>query len=85
MATKLIGQPKAILHDRGKRDTLLYVFDVPGEPRLGKVVVRVNINQKIRTPRGNQTTTDNSVRSGGLVPRLNLANPAKYDPIDGKL
>ena len=25
---RLIGKPRAILHDKGKRDTLLYVFDV---------------------------------------------------------
>ena len=82
---RLIGKPRAILQDKGKRDTLLYVFDVPGDPRLGKFVVRVNINQKVRTPTGNRTTTVNSVRSGGMVPRLNLSDPAQYDIIDGRL
>ena len=82
---RLIGKPKAILHDKRKRDTLLYVFDVPGDPRLGKFVVRVNINQKVRTPTGNRTTTVNSVGSGGIVARLNLSDPAQYDIIERRL
>ena len=82
---KMIGSPKAVLYDRRKRDTLLFVFDVPGETRLGKFVVRVNINQKVRTPTGNRTTTVNSVRSGGMVARRNLINPTHYDLVDGRL
>ncbi len=82
---RLVGKPRAILHDKGKRDTLLYVFDVPGDPRLGKFVVRVNINQKVRTPTGNRRRTVNSVRSGGMVARRNLIDPTHYDLVDGRL
>ena len=81
----LIGKPRAILHDKRKRDTLLYVFDVPGDPRFGKFVIRVNINQKVRTPTGNRTTTVNSIRSGGMVPAPALKDRNAYDLVDGKL
>lgn len=72
-----LERPKAILW--GKHDGALhYVFDVPGESRLGNVVVR---------PRA----TDDRVRhrhhnfivSGGLTGRDDLMNAADYEPIQG--
>ena len=47
--------------------------------------VGVNINQKVRTPTGNRTTTVNSVRSGGMVPAPALKDRNAYDLVDGKL
>lgn len=74
-----LERPRAILW--GKHDGALhYVFDVPGESRLGNVVVR---------PRA----TDDRVRhrhhnfivSSGLTGRDDLMNAAEYEPIQGAL
>jgi SPP1 gp7 family putative phage head morphogenesis protein len=80
-----ITQPRAVLWD--KRDpALVYVFDIPGEQRDGKVVVRVNYRVKGQGPDGERRSLQtNSVRTGGLVQVRNLADGNIYDLVEGEL
>lgn len=82
---EFIHKPKAVLWD--KRDpAVLYVFDVPGESRDGKVVIRVNYKTKARAPDGKRyMVKTNSLRTGGLVKLENLKDTEVYGIIDGKL
>ncbi len=82
---ELLNKPKAVLVDRQDL-ALVYVFDVPTDPRMGKLVVRVNYADKARPPGGKaQTIRTNSVRTAGLVPQPALADPARYDLVFGSL
>jgi|SaaInlStandDraft_7_1057024.scaffolds.fasta_scaffold210577_1 hypothetical protein len=46
-----ISNPKAVLWDK-QDPALLYVFEVPGETRKGKYVVRVEYPTKAKLPGG---------------------------------
>lgn len=72
----IIKDPKAILLDK-KDNALLYIFDVEGDKRLGKVVVHTSKRIK--------NDVVNSVRSGGLVMQETLSDPAAYKLIKGSL
>ena len=76
---RVVAEPRAVLWD--KRDpALLYVVDVPGEGRRGKVVVRVGFQEKVRTKGGERVRMrTNAVRTGGLVDESNLADPGRYE------
>lgn len=64
---ELLANPRAIVLDQQSM-ALMYVFDVPDEPRLGKLVVRVNYVAKTRVPgAARQTITTNAVLTAGLV------------------
>lgn len=80
-----IHKPKAILWD--KRDPgLLYIFDVPGVAREGKIVVRVNYKTKARAADGGRHAVQtNSLRTGGLVDVKNLKENKVYEILEGEL
>lgn len=80
-----ITAPHAILWD--KRDpALVYVWDVPGDEKHGKLIVRVNYKTKGRGPDGKRhAVVTNSVRTGGLVELQNLKEENVYEVIDGRL
>lgn len=81
----IVARPKAVLFDR-RDGGLLYVFDVPGDGRAGKLVVRLNYGTKQRGPGGFKVPiTLNAVRTAGLVPTASLADAATYDVIEGAL
>lgn len=83
---ELLNDPSAILWDEGKQ-TLLYVFDVPGDTkgRTGKIVVAVDYVRKIKQTGGKrEMITENRVISGGMVDISNLREPHLY-VIEGKL
>lgn len=76
---------KAVLRD--KRDgALLYVFDVPTDPRLGKIVVKVDFPVKVRPPGGRKTTIQlNVIRTAGLVEARVLSDVNAYELLSGAL
>lgn len=78
----LLANPRAILRD--KRDgQLLYVFDVPGEDRAGKLVVRLDFSRQARPPGGkSQRITTNAIRTAGLVSDVDLRDPI-YELLEG--
>jgi hypothetical protein len=80
----MLRNAKAVLLD--KRDgNLLFVFDVPGNPKKGKFVIQLNIASKRRTLSGNQQVTTNSVRSGGLVDEASLRDEHFYERLTGAM
>lgn len=79
-----LGQAKAVLYDR-INPALVYVFDIEGDPRLGKIVVRVNYSSKARTDEGRVTVQMNSVQSAGLVATKTLQDGARYDVLRGEV
>lgn len=83
---ELLNDPVAILWDDDKQ-TLLYVFDVPDDPkgRTGKIVVAVDYIRKVKQPGGKrEIITENRVISGGVVQAVNLKE-SRYELIAGKL
>lgn len=81
----ILDQAKAILRDKISGE-LLYVFDVPDESRLGKVVVRVEFGIATRPPgKGKVRIVTNAIRSAGLVPELALRNAGTYEVLSGAL
>jgi hypothetical protein len=81
-----ISNPKAVLWDK-QDPALLYVFEVPGETRKGKYVVRVDMKDKVHLPGSNSSEKirSNFVRTGGLVEDYNLIATVKYDVVKGGL
>jgi hypothetical protein len=80
-----ITQPSALLWD--KRDpALVYVWDLPGDDKHGKLIVRVNYKMKGRGPDGKRhAVVTNSIRTGGVVKLKNLQEESVYELIDGRL
>lgn len=80
-----ITAPHAILWD--KRDpALVYVWDLPGDAKTGKLIVRVNYKMKGRGPDGKRhAVVTNSVKTGGLVDLPHLKDENVYEVIDGRL
>lgn len=76
---ELLTQARATLWDQDN-PALLYVFDVPGEERVGKLVIRVNY--EVRSNR--QALTLNTVRTGGLVPAADLQT-SRFKVLEGGL
>lgn len=78
---RLLAAPKAVLWD-DQDPALVYVFDpAPGTGR-GKLVVRIDVAEKIKTPAGRHTVITNAVTTGGLVQPSNLRE-ARYKVLDG--
>ncbi len=71
-----IEHPQAVLFDK-VNPALLYIFDADEDVRLGKIVVRVNYQE-----RGKPT---NSIRSGGMVRPIHLKDKVQYKLIEGGL
>lgn len=76
----LLAAPRAVLRDKqvGGME-LLFVIDIPNEPRLGKVIVKLRDHDS-RVKNG--ARRHNWITSGGLVPQANLNDPAAYDRLD---
>ncbi|MDQ6988464.1 MAG: phage minor head protein [Mariprofundaceae bacterium] len=72
----ILHEPKAVLLDLRDGD-LLYIFDVAGEHRLGKIVIRPNYLEK--------QAIINSIRTGGLVDINKLKDDNVYKIIEGSL
>jgi len=85
MPTTIGGGHSAVLWD--KRDpALVYVFDVPGDDRTAKAIIRVNYKIKVRDANGKrQQVQTNTLRTGGLVQLQNLKEREVYEVIDGEL
>ncbi len=56
---------------------LLYVFDAGEKDRLGKIVIRVNYEKKLKYT--------NNIRTGGMVSLVNLRDTNQLELIKGKL
>jgi len=80
----IMKNPKAVLWDK-KDPALLYVFDVPGDTRKGKFIVRVDIDPKINRGDKSIRQSGNYISSGGKVPIRNLKGTKSYDLIEGSL
>jgi SPP1 gp7 family putative phage head morphogenesis protein len=82
---ELIARPKAILIDRRDK-SLLYVFDVAGESRKGKLAIQIDFTRKARKPGGKpEKITTNSIKTAGLVSERNLMDAKQYDLVFGKI
>lgn len=80
-----IQKPRAILWDK-RKSGLLYVFDVVGDNREGKITIEVNYKTKGRSPDGNRNKVQtNHLLTGGLVKLHNLKEKKIYDVLDGEL
>ncbi len=78
----VLGRPKAVLWEGGADPQLLYLFDVPGEKRLGKLVVKLRDRDKrLEIQRHNWIVT------GGLVDgrRLGIGPGAQYELVSGQM
>lgn len=79
-----LSSAKAVLYDTDD-PAILYVFDVPGDDRTGKVVLRLNYKTKARGEDGKRHSIQtNTIRTTGLVQKKNLLDK-RYDVIDGEL
>ena len=81
---EILGEPKAVLWDR-KKGNLLYAFDVPGDPKKGKFVVKVDFNVKVFSEGKRRDVVTNSVKTGGMVQIADLADTKTYNLVKGKL
>lgn len=80
-----LATARAVLRDRRDGD-LLFVFDVPGEARSGKIVVRVDFSVSTRPPGGRKSRIrTNAIRSAGLVSDVDLTSPMEYEVLSGAL
>ncbi|MDQ0454646.1 phage head morphogenesis protein [Rhizobium paknamense] len=80
-----LSRPRAVLRDR-RDGALLYVFDSGHDPRLAKIVVKVDFETKARPPGGKpQSIKTNSIRTAGLVDAVTLADPSAYEVLSGKI
>lgn len=77
----ILKNPSAIFWDK-QDPALLYVFDIPGDARKGKFVVRVDYATKAKLPgqSKSKSITGNFVRTGGVVDPNNL-RAKRYLPI----
>ncbi|WP_053081874.1 phage minor head protein [Methylobacterium aquaticum] len=83
---ELLAAPRAVLLDR-RGGELLYVFDVPGDARSGKLVVRVDVPVGVRPPGGGPRAAIpmNVIVSAGMVEAVQLSNPGAYVVLSGAL
>ncbi len=63
---------------------LLYLFELDDEDLIGKFVVRVNVQTKMKKPAGKVKVTTNSVVSGGKVKIADVSGK-RYRLVKGKL
>jgi hypothetical protein len=81
----ILVSPRAVLRDRRDGD-LLYVFDLPGDDRSGKVVVALDFSRKARQQDGRRATVvTNAVRTASIVQRDALEDESAYEILNGKL
>jgi len=80
-----LTNPKAVLYDK-RNPALLYVFDIPGDSKEGKLVMHINYKTKFRSDQGERfKLKSNAVVTTGKVPLINLKNQNFYDVIEGEL
>jgi len=80
-----MNDANAVLFDK-RNSALLYVFDVPGDDKRGKLVVKVNFKTKARANDGGRHSVQtNTVRTGGLVHAYNLKDRKFYEVLEGSL
>jgi hypothetical protein len=81
----LLSKPKAVLRDT-RDNSLLYVFDLPDDIRQGKLVVRLDYQEKAR-PSGSkpQKIKSNSIRTAGAVELRALTDQNAYELLMGEL
>ena len=78
-------RPRAVLRSKASGE-LLYVLDVPGEARAGKIVIRLDYVSKAKGPAGKRVgITTNMIRTAGLVDEAVLRDANAYDVIMGGL
>jgi hypothetical protein len=78
----IMAKPTAVLWDKTKGN-LLYVFDVPGETKLGKLVIEVSFKIKQTRVLAKRNVLTNSVRSGALIDPSNLTEAQGFEFIFG--
>ena len=76
----LLRKPKAVLWEKDRND-LLYVFDVPGDARKGKVILKVSYE----FGKGASKKERPAIISGGLVRLDKLQDVKTYSLVDGAL
>ena len=84
---EIVAHPRAVLYDRNDSGTVLMVFDPVDEAaagRAGKVVVRVDLSERIHGGGERHTVRTNSVRTAGYVEAHNLREP-RYEVLDGEV
>lgn len=82
---KFINDPKAVLWDKNNPG-LLYIFDVLGDDKKAKFVIKINYKSKsISTDGKRQTLSTNTLRTGGIVNVLNLKDKSTYELLEGEL
>ncbi len=82
---QLLSRPKAVLLDK-KKGNLLYIFDVAGDGRKGKLAVTMDFSRKVQgADRKRQKIATNDIKTAGLVDSSNLRNPAAYEILFGKV
>lgn len=82
---ELLENPRAVLVDR-RNGGLIYVFDIPGQPGAGKLVLELDYSRKARGADGSrQVVTTNAIRTAGVVPTYSLADQSFYEVILGSL
>ena len=82
---EIIAKPEAVLFD-AQEPALLYVFrSVERTDRKGKIVVRVNFDEKQRDRAGNRRlAVTNSIRTGGYVQPEDL-RVRRYRVLEGEV
>lgn len=75
---------EAVLWDK-KKQNLVYVFDIPDDPRKGKFIIEIGVKRQVN--RGDRTSDQvgNFVISGGRVQADALSDIKTYEAIEGKL
>ncbi len=81
---EFFAKRKAVLWDKKKRN-LLYVFDIPGDPRKGKFVINVEFFQDVQRGDKMVRRNGNFVRSGARVQRTDLTDVNTFEVVEGTL
>ena len=77
---ELLYSPKAVLWERDRKG-LLYVFDVPGDARKGKIVIKIEYNVG---KRANEDIRP-AVVSGSIIGENALLDRTAYEVVEGAL
>ena len=81
----LLSQPKAVVRDI-RDNTLLYIFDLPGQDSKGKLVVRLDPSKKVnQTGSRREASRPNSIRTAGVIKLDMLTDVSSYDLLTGDL
>ena len=81
----LLSRPKAVLRDM-RDNTLLYIFDLPGQDSKGKLVVRLDPSKKVnQTGSRREASRPNSIRTAGVLKLDMLTDVSSYDLLTGDL